>query len=515
MNKGKIYLVGAGPGDIGLLTLKGLRCLQKADVVVYDFHINPQILSYARRGADLVFAGKRGGHHEMSQDEINAILIGRAAEGRTVCRLKGGDPFVFGRGGEEAEALSGAGVPFEVVPGVSSAVAVPAYAGIPLTHRDYASSFAVITGNEAASKPRASGWWAGLAGSNDTLVFLMGVKNLKTIAQSLIEHGKPKETPAALVRWGTRPEQRTVVATLDRIAEAALDDNIRPPAILVVGKVVALREKLKWYEEKPLFGHRILITRGFTDEYGPLADLGAEVFEFPTVRIIPPLDFNETDAAIERLSAYDWLVLTSASAFRCFLDRLLEKGRDIKDLKGMKVCAIGSKTAEAIGRLGIRVDMVPDEFSAEGLINAFCASSRPGVGLAGLSILLPRAGEARDAFPKKVAELGGRIDTPAVYRAVKPEKHAKRLQRFMSEGRISIATFTSGATFRNFCDIAGEASAALLKDVAIAVIGPVTKKVVEEAGLKVSIMPPRATIPAMVEEIVRWATDEKGRSTTR
>ena len=300
--KGRYIWSAQVPGDIGLLTLKGLRCLQKADVVVYDFHINPQILSYARRDADLVFAGKRGGHHEMSQDEINAILIGRAAEGRTVCRLKGGDPFVFGRGGEEAEALSGAGVPFEVVPGVSSAVAVPAYAGIPLTHRDYASSFAVITGNEAASKPRASGWWAGLAGSNDTLVFLMGVKNLKTIAQSLIEHGKPKETPAALVRWGTRPEQRTVVAPLDRIAEAALDDNIRPPAILVVGKVVALREKLKWYEEKPLFGHRILITREFTDEYGPLADLGAEVFEFPTVRIIPPLDFNETDAAIERLS---------------------------------------------------------------------------------------------------------------------------------------------------------------------------------------------------------------------
>ena len=231
MKKGEIYLVGAGPGDIGLLTLKGLRCLRKADVVVYDFHINPQILGYARRDADLVYAGKRGGRHEMSQEEINRILVGRAMEGKVVCRLKGGDPFVFGRGGEEAEALAEAGIPFEVVPGVSSAVAVPAYAGIPLTHRRYASSFAVITGNEAASKPGRGAWWSGLAGSNDTLVFLMGVKNLETIAQRLMEHGKAPETPSALVRWGTRPEQRTVVAPLGRIARSRQGQTTyaRPP----------------------------------------------------------------------------------------------------------------------------------------------------------------------------------------------------------------------------------------------------------------------------------------------
>jgi uroporphyrinogen III methyltransferase/synthase len=515
MKKGKIYLVGAGPGDIGLLTLKGLSCLRKADVVVYDFHINPQILSCARRGADLVYAGKRGGHHEMSQEEINRILIGRAMEGKVVCRLKGGDPFVFGRGGEEAEALAGAGIPFEVVPGVSSAVAVPAYAGIPLTHRRYASSFAVITGNEAASKPGRGAWWSGLAGSNDTLVFLMAVKNLETIAQKLMEHGKAPETPAALIRWGTRPEQRTVVAPLGRIARAARDDNIRPPAILVVGEVVTLRDRLKWYEKKPLFGHRVLITREYTDEYGPLEDLGAEVFEFPTVGIAPPAAFDEADAAIAKLSTYDWLVVTSANAFRCFLERLMTKGMDIRDLKGIKVCAIGSKTAAAIAGLGVRVDLVPDEFSAEGLVDAFLALGRPGLGLAGLNILLPRAADARDVFPSKVMELGGRIDAPAVYRAVKPEKHAKRLQRFMSEGRISIATFTSGASFRNFLEIAGKASAAYLKDVAIAVIGPVTKKAVEEAGLKVSIMASKATIPAMVEEIVRWAINKNRRVASR
>ena len=392
-----------------------------------------------------------------------------------------------------------------MVPGVSSAVAVPAYAGIPLTHRGYASSFAVITGNEAASKPVRDDWWSGLAGSNDTLVFLMGVKNLEIIAQRLMEHGKPPETPAALVRWGTRPEQHTIVAPLDRIAQAARSGNIRPPAILVVGQVVTLRERLKWYEEKPLFGHRVLITREYTDEYAPLEDLGAEVFEFPTVGIAPPVSFDEADAAIARLSTYDWLVVTSANTFRRFLERIMAKGMDVRDLKGIKVCAIGSKTAATIEGLGVRVDSSRKS-------SARRASSMPSLpwtvraGAGGLNILMPRAAEARDVFPRKVTEIGGRVDAPAVYRAIKPEKHAKRLQRFMSEGRISIAAFTSGASFRNFLEIAGEASAAYLKDVAIAVIGPVTKKAVEEAGFKVSITAPKATIPAMVEEIVRWAS---------
>jgi len=508
MKKGKIYLVGAGPGDIGLLTLKGMRCLEKADIIVYDFHINPQILNYVKHDAEFVYAGKRGGHHEMSQDEINGLLVSRAREGKTICRLKGGDPFVFGRGGEEAEALSGAGIPFEVVPGVSSAVAVPAYAGIPLTHRRYASSFTVVTGNEAASKAESSTYWSGLTGSHDTLVFLMGVKNLDTIAQRLIEHGKSPETPSALIRWGTRPEQQTVVAPLGRIADAARNDDIRPPAILVVGDVVTLRDKLKWYEEKPLFGHRVLVTREYTAEYEPLEEAGAEVFEFPTVRFTAPPSFEEADRAIGNLSSYNWLVVTSGNAFRYFLARLLDSGMDIRDLRGMKVCAIGSKTAGTIRQLGVRVDLVPDEFSAEGLADAFLALNKRG-DLSALNILLPRAEKARDLFPEKVRQLGGRIDTPAVYRTVKPEKHGRRLQRFMSEGRISIATFTSGAAFRNFLSMLGPDSSSFLKDVAIAVIGPVTAGTVEEEGLKVSIMPSKATISAMVEEIIDWVSRKR------
>jgi uroporphyrinogen III methyltransferase/synthase len=504
MKEGKVYLVGAGPGDIGLLTLKGLRCLQKADVIVYDFHINPQVLNYVKHDAEFVYAGKRGGHHEMDQEEINQVLVDRARGGKLVCRLKGGDPFVFGRGGEEAEMLSQAGIAFDIVPGVSSVVAVPAYAGIPLTHRNYASAFAVITGSEAETKSESTTYWSGLAKAYDTLVFLMGVKNIETIARKLIEHGKPADTPAALIRWGTRPEQRTVVAPLGEIAEKVRDGRIRPPAVMVVGEVVNLRETLKWYEEKPLFGHRVLITREYAPEYEPLEELGAEIFEFPTIRITPPESFRDLDRAIAAISTFQWLVITSGNAFEYFMRRLLEKGGDIRDLKGLKVCAVGSRTAETVERYGVRVDMIPEEFSAEGLVEAFAALREEG--LTGLKLLLPRAENARDLFPERVRSLGGFIDTPTVYRATRPEKHAKRLQRFMSEGRISLATFTSGATFNNFLAMLGDEGRALLKDVTLAVIGPVTKKAVERAGLKVHIMPGTATIPAMVEAIIAWAS---------
>jgi len=506
MKQGKVYIVGAGPGDIGLLTLKGLRCLQKADVIVYDFHINPQILNYVKHDAEFVYAGKRGGHHEMAQDEINRVLVDRARGGKLVCRLKGGDPFVFGRGGEEAEVLSQEGIAFEIVPGVSSVVAVPAYAGIPLTHRRFASAFAVVTGSEAETKSESSTYWSGLARAHDTLVFLMGVKNIETIAGKLMEHGRAGSTPAALIRWGTRPEQRTVVAPLSEIADKVRDSSIRPPAIMVVGEVVSLRQALRWYEDKPLFGHRVLITREYTQEYEPLEELGAEIFEFPTLRIAPPQSFSDVDRAIEALSTYHWLVITSGNAFDCFMGRLLEKEKDIRDLKGMKICAVGSRTAQTLARFGVRVDMVPDEFSAEGLVEAFRAE-RPE-GLKGLSFLLPRAEKARDLFPEQVRSLGGSIDTPTVYRATRPEKHAKRLQRFMAEGRISLATFTSGATFNNFLAMVGDGHA-LLKDVTLAVIGPVTKKAVEKAGLKVHIMPSTATISAMVEEIIAWASRKR------
>jgi uroporphyrinogen III methyltransferase/synthase len=504
MKKGKVYLIGAGPGDIGLLTVKGLKCLQKAEVVVYDFHLNAQILNYINHDAEFIYAGKRGGHHAMTQDEINQALVDKAKEGKTVCRLKGGDPFVFGRGGEEAEVLVNEGIEFEVIPGVSSSIAAPAYAGIPLTHRKYSSSFAVITGNEDITKPESSIDWSKFANSFDTLVFLMGVKNIGAITSKLIEHGKSPDTPTAVVRWGTRPDQKTVVSTLKGIAGLVKEENIKPPAVMVVGNVVKLRDTLKWYENKPLFGHRILITREYTKDYEPLEDLGAEIFEFPTIEIVPPESYKELDESIDKVETYNWIIFTSANGFKYFMQRLLDKNKDIRDLRGIKICAIGTKTAEAIRNYGIKVDLIPEEFNAEGLIKAF--SLQPSaLSLKGLKILLPRAEVAREVFPQRVRELGGEIDTPAAYSATKPEKHGKRLKRFLKEGRISVATFTSAATFNNFVDIMGEDAIEILKDVTIAVIGPVTAKAIEKAGLKASIMPKEATIKAMVDEIIQWA----------
>ncbi|HWR90290.1 MAG TPA: uroporphyrinogen-III C-methyltransferase [Dissulfurispiraceae bacterium] len=508
MGTGKVYIVGAGPGDIGLLTLKGFRYLQMAEVVVYDFHLNAQMLNYISHDAEFIYAGKRGGHHAMTQDEINAALVTKAKEGKIVCRLKGGDPFVFGRGGEEAEVLAAEGIPFEIVPGISSAIAAPAYAGIPLTHRRLSSSFAVVTGNEDVTKPESAIDWSKLAKGFDTLVFLMGVKNIGNITARLMENGKSPDTPVAIVRWGTRPDQKTVVSTLMNIAGLVREERIRPPAVMVVGPVVTLRETLKWYENKPLFGHRILITRDYTKDYQALEDLGGEIFEFPTVEITPPDDFSDLDRCIDRLDGYEWLIFTSANGFRHFLERIISRGKDVRDLRGPKICAIGSKTAEAIGRYGIRVDLVPQEFNAEGLVETFCNLSGQD-GIRGKRFLLPRAEKAREVFPAKIRELGGEIDTPTAYCARKRERHGKRLKRYIDERRITVATFTSAATFRNFVDIMGEESIGFLKTAAIAVLGPVTARAIEKAGLTVSIMPKEATIKAMVDEIARWATERR------
>ncbi len=508
MKKGKVYLIGAGPGDIGLLTVKGMKCLQKADVVVYDFHLNAQILNYIKHDAEFIYGGKRGGHHTMAQEEINQALVKRAEDGKSVCRLKGGDPFVFGRGGEEAEVLAKEGIEFEVIPGVSSSIAAPAYAGIPLTHREYSSSFAVITGNEAITKPESSIDWSKLAKGFDTLVFLMGMKNIEAITKKLMEHGSSPDTPVAVIRWGTRPDQKTIAGNLMDIASTIKEKNIRPPAIMVVGNVVKLRDTLKWYENKPLFGHRILITRKYTEDYEALEDLGAEIFEFPTIEIVPPESYRELDRAIDHIETYNWLLFTSANGFAYFLQRFIERDRDIRDLKGIKICAIGTKTAEVVRNHGIKVDLIPEEFNAEGLIKLFQRAGGQddnGSGsLKGMRFLLPRAEVAREIFPEKVRELGGKIDTPVAYRAMKSETHGKRLVRFMKEGRITVATFTSAATFHHFREMVGHDALDLLNDMAIAVIGPVTKKAIEEAGLKVDIIPETSTINAMVKAIIDW-----------
>jgi uroporphyrinogen III methyltransferase/synthase len=520
MQKGKVYIVGAGPGDISLLTVKGLKCLQKAEVVVYDFHLNAQVLNYIRHDAEFIYAGKRGGQHTMTQDEINRTLVEKAKEGKIICRLKGGDPFVFGRGGEEAETLARENIEFEIVPGVSSAIAAPAYAGIPLTHRLYSSSLAIVPGYEDPSKEESSIDWQKLATGVGTIVFLMTVKNISLVCKKLIDNGRGPDTPVAVVRWGTRADQTTLVGNLKTIPDLIKENEIKPPAVMVVGEVVKLREILKWYEKKPLFGQRILITREHSEGYESLEELGAEIIEFRTIEIVPPEDWAELDNAIDKIESYNWLILTSANGVKFLFRRLFEKEKDIRDLKGIKICAVGTKTAEAINKFGIKVDLVPEEFNAEGLISAIvqkCKSAKEkndktselpnfqASALQGVRFLLPRAGVAREILPEKIKELGGEIDVVTAYRAIKPETHGKRLKRFLKEGKITIATFTSAATFNNFIEITGEDADGLLKDVAIAVIGPVTAKAIEKAGLKVSIMPKEATIDAMVNEIIKWA----------
>jgi uroporphyrinogen III methyltransferase/synthase len=507
--KGRVYLVGAGPGDIGLLTVKGMRCLQRAEVVVYDFHLNAQILNYISHDAEFIYAGKRGGRHTMTQDEINSLLLEKAKEGKIICRLKGGDPFVFGRGGEEAEALANGGIEFEVVPGVSSSVAAPAYAGIPLTHRLYSSSFAVVPGYEDMTKGESAIDWTKLATGVGTLVVLMAVKNLDVLVEKLVANGRSPHTPVAVIRWGTRPDQRTIVSTLRDVVSEVKDKEIRPPAVIVIGDVVRLRDKLRWYEDKPMFGQRILVTREHSTGFEPLEDLGAEILEFPTIEVVPPESYEDLDSAIGRMGTYDWIIFTSSNGVRHFLGRFFELERDIRDLKGLRICAIGHKTAREVGKYGMKVDLVPDEFRAEGLIDSFIreAGSRSGATppllLKGMRFLLPRAEVARELFPGRVRELGGEIDVPAAYRAIKPELHGKRLKRFLKEGRVTIATFTSAATFNNFIEIMGQEWQDLLRGVSIAVIGPVTAKAIEKAGLKVEIMPAEATVEAMVSEIIK------------
>jgi uroporphyrinogen III methyltransferase/synthase len=520
--KGMVFLVGAGPGDIGLMTIKGMRCLQKAEVVVYDFHLNAQVLNYINHKAEFIYAGKRGGRHTMTQDEINAILVQKAKEGKIICRLKGGDPFIFGRGGEEAEVLAKEGIRFEVVPGVSSSIAAPAYAGIPLTHRMFSSSFAVIPGYEDTTKKESSVDWAKLATGVGTLVFLMAVKNLDVLTQKLIEHGRASDTPVAIIRWGTRSDQKTLIGTLGNIAGLVKEKDIRPPAVMVVGDVVRLRETLNWYETKPLFGHRIIVTREHSTGFECLEDLGAEIIEFPTIEIVPPENFDELDIAIKMAESYNWLIFTSKNGVAYFFRRFFALDRDIRDLKGIRICAIGIKTAQEIQQYGLKVDLIPDEFHAEGLISAIkqiagngtpedktIKESRPESGtpsglLKGVRFLLPRAEKARELFPEKVRELGGEIDIPVAYRTIRTEHRGKRLKRFLKEGKISMVTFTSAATFTHFRDIMGKDAEDLLKRVSIAAIGPVTARAIEKAGLTVDILPAQATIEAMTEEIIKW-----------
>jgi uroporphyrinogen III methyltransferase / synthase len=496
---GKVYLVGAGPGDPGLLTVRGKELLEQAQVVIYDYLANEEFLKFAPLEAERIYVGKKGGDHTMSQEEINHLLVEKGRD-HVVVRLKGGDPFVFGRGGEEAQVLVAAGIPFEVVPGVTAAIAVPAYAGIPLSHRDYAASMAFITGHERDDKADSKIAWDRLATGVGTLVFFMGVKNLPEICRSLISHGRAPGTPVAVIRWGTTPEQRTVIGTLRDIAEKVVQAKLKPPAITVVGEVVRLRDELNWFEQRPLFGRRLVVTRAreqASEFKTVLAELGADCIEFPTIAIEPPPSWEPLDAAINALATYDWVIFTSVNGVHFFMERLRSAGRDVRDLHGVRVAAIGPKTAEALDQCGLRPDLVPKEYRAESILKGLSREE-----IKGKRFLLPRAMAARDVLPDTLRQWGAHIDVVPAYQTVLPAERTTEMMDRLRSGDIDCLTFTSSSTVSNFFSMFEKGSLLpLLKDVCIACIGPVTAKTAEAHGLRVDVMPSEYTIAGLAEVI--------------
>jgi uroporphyrinogen III methyltransferase / synthase len=498
-----IYLVGSGPGDPGLFTLKGVRCMQEADAVVYDRLAPEALLGLAKPGADLIFVGKRPGNPSMSQERINTLLVELANAGKTVVRLKGGDPYVFGRGGEEALELVAAGIPFEVVPGVTSGLAAAAYAGIPVTHRGISTSVAFVTGHEDPAKDGFDVDWSEVARGADTLVLYMGVGRLAEISQELISAGRSPDTPAACVRWGTLPEQRTVIGTLRDIAEKVSGAGLKPPAITVVGEVVSLREAgLDWYERRPLFGRRVVVTRARA-QAGELSRelevLGAEVHEFPTIEIRPPEDFGPLDAAIRALDSFDWLIFTSVNGVEAFIERLSHHGLDLRAVpRGAKIAAIGPATAERVREAGLRVEIVPQEYRAEALIEAV-----PGASLAGRRVLIPRAKVAREVLPERLREAGAIVVVPPAYESVPSSEGKEELERRLEGGEVDCVTFTASSTVENFVRAFGEDDAGrLLSGTRVVCIGPITADTARGRGIRVDAEAGEYTIPGLVEAVV-------------
>lgn len=498
-SRGFVSLLGAGPGDPGLLTLRGARALSEADVVVYDYLANSALLAHARSEAETIYVGKKAGSHTRTQDEINGLLVQRAQAGQRVVRLKGGDPFVFGRGGEEALALAEAGIPFEVVPGVTSAIAAPAYAGIPVTHRGLASSFAVITGHEDPTKEESAIDWAYLARGVDTLVFLMGVGNLPRIVDQLFRHGRSPETPVALVRWGTLPRQQSVRGTLATIVDQVNAANLKPPAVAVIGAVAGLGDALRWFEALPLFGQRVLVTRTRQQASAlstQLRSLGAEANELPTIQIAPPENWESLDVTLADLATYDAIVFTSVNGVRFFWERLRHAGHDARALSGLHLSAIGPATAGELERHGLCADFVPDTYVAEAIV--------AGLGdVHGRRFLLPRADIARPALADLLRQGGGEVDEVATYRTLRPETDDDELRTLLRES--TIATFTSSSTVRNLATLAHKAGLDLVQALGhatIACIGPITAATAREVGLPVHVVATEYTIDGLVDALV-------------
>jgi len=501
-DSGIVYLVGAGPGDPGLLTVKGKECIEKADVLVYDYLASPTLLKLAKEDTEIIYVGKKGGDHTLSQDGINDLLVEKAKTNAVVTRLKGGDPFIFGRGGEEAEVLIDAGIAFEIVPGVTSAIAAPAYAGIPLTHRKFTATVSLVTGHERPDKEESNIDWEAISKSG-TIVFLMGVKNLPNIVERLQKHGKDPKTPVALVRWGTTTNQETVTGTLSTIVDNVNKAGLKSPSIIIVGEVVSLREKMQWFENKPLFGKRIIITRArkqASDLVKMLSDLGADCIESPSIKVIAPADYTPMDNSIENLSKFDWIVFTSVNGVEYFFDRLFSNGYDVRKLHTMKTACIGPATAEKLRGFGLKSDIIPKNYRAESVVDAFQNEA-----VKDKNILIPRAEQARPVLPVELKKMGAIVDEVVAYRTVEVAENAEVLIDQLRSGTVDAVTFTSSSTVKNFAAVLPEAEITdIMKNVTVACIGPITADTAKELGLKTDICADTYTIPGLTEAILNF-----------
>jgi uroporphyrinogen III methyltransferase/synthase len=501
--KGKCFLVGAGPGDLGLVTLRAKECIEQAEVIVYDYLSNPEMLKWAPESAEIIYAGKKAGAHTLKQDEINALLVEKTREGKQVVRLKGGDPFVFGRGAEEAQALAAAQIPFELVPGITSAIAGPAYAGIPVTHRGKNSHVTFFTGHEDPEKSETSIDFAALAKLGGTQVMLMGVERIEAIAREMLANGMRTDLPVALIRWATTGRQETLVGNLENIAQRVAETGFAAPAVAVFGEVVALRKELSWFEARPLSGKRIVVTRTRT-QAGVLSEqlraLGADVIELPTIRIEPPTDLRAFAELVQDSHSYDWIIFTSPNGVTAFFDLFYKLYDDAREIGGVRVAAIGPATAQRIKEFHLKVDLQPEEFVAESIVREF---KKQG-GVENLRILLARAEKARDLLPKELSALGAIVDEGFAYRTVPETRDATGARRRLLEEGADLITFTSSSTVENFMALGLPWPAGMQ----VASIGPVTSATARDLGLTVAMEARRHDIPGLVEAIRKFFSSE-------
>lgn len=493
-SKGICYLVGAGPGDPGLLTVKGKECIEIADVLVYDYLSNAEFLRYAKPDAEKIYVGKKSRDHTLTQDKINELIVAKTLEGKVVTRLKGGDPVLFGRGAEEARELKDAGVAFEIVPGVTSAIAGPIYAGIPVTHRSHCSQLTIFTGHEDPTKPESSLDYAKIAQADGTKVMLMGVERIGEIANKLIEHGAAANTPVALTRWATTGQQRTIEGTLATIAKVIEETGFKAPAVCVIGSVVLERDQLNWFEQRPLFGKRIAVTRTRQqagDLTRQLSKLGADVLEIPTIKVQAPKDLRGFGQMVMDAHTYDWLVFTSPNGAEKFFEMFFRLYKDARSIGGVKIAAVGPSTADKIRSYRFDVDLLPEKYVAEGLIAAF-----KEVGVENQTMLWVKAEHTREVLSNELTGLGGIVDEAIAYETV-PESADHESQQQFKDLPPDIITFTSGSTVEHFLNL----KLPLPEKTLIASIGPVTSQTLEKHGLRVDIEASEHNIPGLVQAI--------------